>query len=287
MVRRAINSVLAQTWTDFELIVVDDGSTDRTVEALTDIADARLQVLRRDHKGVGAARNAGVELAHGELLAFLDSDDDALPTWLERLGIVLSSSPADVALCGARIIERDGSSWSLFPPGGQLIADAVAPRFLAGCYGMSRALFDAVGGFDPELEVGENTELALRLFTHRPQPLFAAVNEPLVRLRASALRSQTARAASAEAVLRRHAGRRACFPKLWASYHAIVAASCAKQGHYWQGRYHFLCAVRADPRSLEQLARLGVSLLPGGSHLVWGGSDSQSSHENGTENLIR
>src|SRR5262249_48874690 len=153
MVWRAISSVLAQTWTDFELIVVDDGSTDGTVEALTDMADGRLQVLRQDHNGVGAARNAGAALANGELLAVLDSDAEALPTWLQRLAAGLNSSRADVVLCGASIVERDGSSWSLLPPGGQPVPDAVAPRFLAGCYGMRRALFEAVGGFDPELEV--------------------------------------------------------------------------------------------------------------------------------------
>jgi hypothetical protein len=99
------------------------------------------------------------------------------------------------------------------------------------------------------------------------------------------MRSQATRAASAEAVLQRHSSRRACFPKLWASYHAIVGASYAKQGHYWQGRYHFLCAVRADPRSVEQLARLSVSLLPGISHLVWRGSALQSHRENRVGNL--
>jgi GT2 family glycosyltransferase len=250
--------------------VVDDGSTDGTAEALTDIADPRLQVLRRGHEGVGAARNSGAALARGEYLTFLDSDDEALPNWLERFADVLQGASVDVVVCCAIVVEPDGRVRGFVTPAdGAWEPDALAPRFLAGCYSLKRALFEAVGGFDPDLDLGENTELGLRLFTHRPQPRFAVVTEALVRQRAPGIRSQAVRAANAEAVLRRHATRRRSFPKLWASYHGIVGASRAHEGRFWQGRYHFLCAVLSDPRSVEQLARLGVSLIPGASRLVW------------------
>src|SRR5262249_37649013 len=79
-VARAVQSVLVQTFQDLELIVVDDGSTDNTSAVLAALADPRLRVLRLDDNcGVSHARNIGVGAARGELLAFLDSDDEWLP----------------------------------------------------------------------------------------------------------------------------------------------------------------------------------------------------------------
>src|SRR5438132_3254976 len=81
---RAVGSVLAQTYEDFELIVVDDGSTDGTGEALAGL-DGRLRYLWQENRGTGAARNTGLRLARGEIVAFLDSDNRWLP---HHLGIV-------------------------------------------------------------------------------------------------------------------------------------------------------------------------------------------------------
>ena len=76
---RAVKSVLDQTLKDLEVIVVDDGSTDDTIELLGGIADARLQVLSQSNRGVSAARNFGLSKARGRFLALLDSDDRWLP----------------------------------------------------------------------------------------------------------------------------------------------------------------------------------------------------------------
>jgi len=83
-IERALSSVAAQTYRDFELIVVDDGSTDegpRIVEAFTDLP---IHLIRQENAGPGAARNRGLELAQGELVAFLDADDEWLSNYLRR-----------------------------------------------------------------------------------------------------------------------------------------------------------------------------------------------------------
>jgi glycosyltransferase involved in cell wall biosynthesis len=92
-IRRAVDSVLNQTFADFELIVVDDGSTDGSAEAIQDIDDPRLHTVRQENRGVGGARNAGIVMSHGDWLAFLDADDEWLPQHLEELRLVAEMNP--------------------------------------------------------------------------------------------------------------------------------------------------------------------------------------------------
>src|SRR3989442_12041514 len=83
-IERALSSVAAQTYRDFELIVIDDGSTDegpRVVEAFNDLP---IRLIRQENAGPGAARNRGLGLAQGELVAFLDADDEWLPSYLSE-----------------------------------------------------------------------------------------------------------------------------------------------------------------------------------------------------------
>ncbi len=98
LVQEAVASVLAQTWRDFEVLVVDDGGSDGTDAALAPYA-SRLRLLRRESRGgVSAARNTGIEAARGEWLAFLDSDDLWLPEKLARQMAYLAAHP-DLLLC--------------------------------------------------------------------------------------------------------------------------------------------------------------------------------------------
>src|SRR5436190_11436655 len=98
-VRRAIDSVLAQTFQDFEIIVVDDGSTDDTAESVSSFQDPRITLIRHDRKrGGSAARNTGIRSSSGAYVAFLDSDDEWLPAKLERQLEVFGRSDDELAL---------------------------------------------------------------------------------------------------------------------------------------------------------------------------------------------
>ncbi|HZZ84803.1 MAG TPA: glycosyltransferase family 2 protein [Anaeromyxobacteraceae bacterium] len=98
-ISRAIASIHAQTWKRWELIVVDDGSTDGTADRLAGL-DPRLKLIRQANQGVTGARNTGLEAATGDLIAFLDSDDEWLPHHLELAAAFFEAFPGEHVLTG-------------------------------------------------------------------------------------------------------------------------------------------------------------------------------------------
>jgi len=168
LVEDAVRSVLAQSYGDFELIVVDDGSADGTGEALAALGCVRYQW--QPNRGVAAARNAGVALARGSIVAFLDSDDLWLPDHLAVLTETLAHQPRAVLVSTSPRHRAEGCAAP---------DDAVLFEPLPAClYGnpvgwpssiaVRRADFLAVGGFDERLPVGEGGELWARLAFRGP-----------------------------------------------------------------------------------------------------------------------
>ena len=113
--RRALDSILSQTFGDLEVIVVDDGSTDRSAGVIeTYPSDPRLHLIRQTNAGPGAARNRGIEIAKGELLAFLDADDEWLPDYLERATTrLLEPGVQDIAAFTSAYFNEPGGVSSL------------------------------------------------------------------------------------------------------------------------------------------------------------------------------
>ena len=96
-IRESIDSVLAQSFTDFELIVVDDGSTDTTAAIVKSYADSRIRLIRQANQGVSVARNTGLEAAQGQFITFLDSDDLYYPDFLKTLYHLVQSNQTDMS----------------------------------------------------------------------------------------------------------------------------------------------------------------------------------------------
>lgn len=103
LVSRAIESILAQTYRDFEFIIVDNGSTDKSGQIADTYAkkDARVRVIHRERGNIGSGRNTGLDAARGEYIAFIDDDDWAEADFLEFLLGLIREYDADVAICGA------------------------------------------------------------------------------------------------------------------------------------------------------------------------------------------
>ncbi len=105
-IKRCIDSVLAQTYPVFEIIVADDGSTDRTVDIIKQEYGSAVKIIRQNHKGAQAARNVGIMAARGEYVAFLDSDDEWLPEKIE-LQVQELCKNADAVVSGNGFIQMD------------------------------------------------------------------------------------------------------------------------------------------------------------------------------------
>jgi len=106
-IKRAINSVLAQSYTDFELIIVDDGSTDGSGELARQVTDPRIRLIAQPNVGAGAARNTGILAARAELVAFLDADDEWLPNFLETvMGLQARHPTAGIYATAYRICQK-------------------------------------------------------------------------------------------------------------------------------------------------------------------------------------
>lgn len=175
MVRDAVESVLGQNYKQFELIVVDDGSQDKTVENLESYGSA-LRVISQSQRGVAAARNLGVRSSSGRYLSFLDSDDLWQPRKLETQVAFMDAAPEVQISQTEEIWIRKGvrvnpKKRHRKPSGDIFRASLDLCLVSPSAVMMTRELFERVGGFDETFTVCEDYDLWLRVAVDTPVPL--------------------------------------------------------------------------------------------------------------------
>lgn len=151
----AIESALGQTYRRLEVIVVDDGSTDRSGEVARSFAGRGVRYCHQVHAGIGPARNKGVELAQGEFVAFLDADDrwPEEKTW--RQLHAFESDPALEMVFGQAVQLHNGPEWEAGVKDKKLPAAGMVPGMVPGTMLIKRETFLRVGKFPGGLKVGE------------------------------------------------------------------------------------------------------------------------------------
>ncbi|MBN1341081.1 MAG: glycosyltransferase family 2 protein [Phycisphaerae bacterium] len=288
---RAIDSVLAQTLGDWELIVVDDGSTDRTAEAARSRGD-RVRVIRCPHLGPGPARNQGAEAALGQYLAWLDADDVWYPTKLEwQLGLASTYDDLEFISGNYRFIDESGRSlgtgfdrvpWLMervrreARNGAIVFSREDVPNFLRRGFGSSitmmltRGLFDRIGGFCGWLSVAEDMHLAMRAVAASSR--FGAVCEPIATYylrQASTVRTDHERSqretVRAYRDLRRmlsQCGRpiRRALAESLSRAHLDHATVLAKLGRRREGIAEAWRSLRLNPRRMALTTMVGLAL---------------------------
>jgi glycosyltransferase involved in cell wall biosynthesis len=171
-VRAALQSILGQSCGDFELIVIDDGSRDRTPEILQEYAqqDSRVCILTRPNRGIVASLNEGIDRACGEFIARMDGDDIALPVRFARQVQFLRNQPACVAV-GSCVMLIDSEGEPIRTMCEQLTHEEIDQAHLSGdshaishpAVVMRTSAVRAVGGYRKEYEHAEDLDLFLRL----------------------------------------------------------------------------------------------------------------------------
>lgn len=113
--RKCVDSIIAQTYKNIEIILVDDGSPDKCPEICDEYAkkDSRIRVIHQKNAGLSAARNSGIRVANGEYIGFIDGDDYEEPDMYEKMFVKISENHADLCICNYRYVDEDGNDFPI------------------------------------------------------------------------------------------------------------------------------------------------------------------------------
>jgi glycosyltransferase involved in cell wall biosynthesis len=281
-ITQAVDSVLSQTLRDLQIIVIDDGSTDGTGELLDRVYGDRILHLGQRNAGASAARNAGIQRARGDYLAFIDSDDLWLPHSLERR-VELLEQHRELGGVSSQlwIVDEAGERLGRRPfrherPGGVMDFRTV---LLEPCMDPTSSLYrrrwvEDAGRFDPSIRHGEDWDLSLRIAAKHP---LAFIAEPLACRRVAGGRvSQVGDAPSADRRLADHVRvvekNSHLFPgdllkrarlrgAALAKEYAEAGVLAAVRGDHALGNAHFVRALALDRASWEDGRRISELLL--------------------------
>lgn len=174
-IARTIESVLAQTYTDFELIIIDDGSTDDSVIKVAQFTDKRINLIKKDNGGVSSARNEGIRNAQGDYISFLDGDDLWDKSYLEEVQKMTELFPS-AGIIGVGLGVSHNGVISFCHPDfkeGECVLVDVPWKLSATCWTGSsttikKTVFNNVGLFDERMAYGEDHDMWWRVLLHYP-----------------------------------------------------------------------------------------------------------------------
>lgn len=178
-IKATLETVFTQTFQDFEIIVVDDGSTDGSMEIVEAFGDKRIKIFRQENKGVSVARNKGIEMASMKYICFLDADDVWRPFFLEKMYELINVYPSYQVFSAA--IEMDTGNRTLpalYSLSKEVFGNVYIENYFKGsmrfsllftsCAIFHRSVFQIVGGFDEEIRSGQDIDMWIRIGEHFP-----------------------------------------------------------------------------------------------------------------------
>lgn len=276
LVSRSIQSVLNQTYQDFELIIIDDGSNDNTEDVIEEFQkkDKKIRYIRHDkNKGGSAARNTGVRAAKGEYIAFQDSDDEWFPEKLEKQMKIFENMPTEVGVVYSdmwRICRGKRKYWCspIIKPEDGVVYNQALDRFMGMGMGIGiqsaiikRKCFNTVGMFDESFHRFIDLELFIRLSKYY---YFYHINEPLVNYYNTGKGISTNNEALIEAyelIFKKYSYNIVKNKRTLAKYQYSVGNILCQNDKMTRGRAYLLQAVKLYPLNIKYLVAAFVSLF--------------------------
>lgn len=171
-VQNTLQSILNQSFSDFEIIIVNDGSTDESEKVVSEFQDARIRYFVQKNQGVSMARNVGISLAQSNYISFLDADDYWYPDFLERMHLAIALFPEQKVFSAAIEIETPKNTFSAeysiqktgeFEVVNYFNASSKESVIWTSCAVIHREVFEKVGDFDVTIKSGQDTDLWIRI----------------------------------------------------------------------------------------------------------------------------
>ncbi len=247
LVKKAIQSVLNQTYHDFEIIVVDDGIKKRAEEAVKSFSNQQIRYIKHpQNRGGAAARNTGIRASGGRFIAFLDDDDEWLPEKLEIQMKEFANTPAEVGFCFTAVTQkRDEGNFSSQVPSGIIDYYERSLQTFKGILTSSlivkKKAFDNVGLFDENFPSHQEAELMIRLSREYKG---LGINKPLVVMTVfskhqSVGKNLDNRIAGREQILEKHFAKFRKRPQILAKHYFQLALFYRDNGQYKNARRVF------------------------------------------------
>lgn len=278
----AVSRLLRQVHPSFEIVVVDDGSTDHTRDSVERFTDERVRYVRQPNGGISQARNTGAEAARGHYVVPLDDDDIPDDDWLARLDEATCDNPAVVS-CGLRVARADtGAIVEVRLPNdlGPALGN-YRGCFVAGTFAVRADAYEEIGGFLVGLQSSHQTEFSMRLLEacRRNDWRVASVDAALITIVRANPESRRERSpekllAGTEEIIARHSDLLKREPSTLAAYHGIAGHAAFQLGEYRRSRAHFAHAISGSAKRSRAIARYVASAIPPLGRRVWSSSRS-------------
>jgi glycosyltransferase involved in cell wall biosynthesis len=253
---RAIQSVFDQTIEDWELILVDDGSTDDTREILSEfIKKPNFSYFYQENSGVSQARNFGADHSNGKWLIFLDSDDELIPSALFQFEKhILANSSIDLFVAGSELKSKTKSVI-------RIPKEGIYSAMLAGTFCLRKTIFQKVDGYDPRFNFAENTELFYRI-DQQDISKFIVPSVSLIyhdsfsggsKNRENIINSVSLFLSKHQGVMSNHHRH---------LYHQIIGVNQLRLQRFGEARIQLWKAYQIKPTQFKTLVRLGLTFFP-------------------------
>ena len=264
VIERSIQSVLNQRFSDFEIIVVDDGSTDNTKQVISNFEDSRLRYVYQKNSGVCSARNHGVSEAFADYVTFLDSDDYVTENWLTDFYYGFISNDTDFVFCDMIHVNlNDGSEKRVRATHPYRDQPSFFGFFMSGTFAIKKSLFHTIGGFDSTLKFSEFNEFRYscmkygftKSYTGKIGLIYEASPD-------GGSKNFQNKIDSNLYIIKKHAWIFKKQPHVLRLYYQNTGVAYSKLFKWTEARYFLYKAYKINPLKLKPLVRLLMTYLP-------------------------